>query len=273
LMARTRPWVRALAALAILGGLALLASGCEPFSSPQNTFNPAGDVAEKQRWYFLFVMWPALVIGVGVLGACVLIPLRFRRKRGDPGLPKQTHGNTPLELTWTILPALLMVVVGAFTVAGIVDLGREPKADALRVDVTAFQFSWDFQYRGLTDASGQPIFGTIDEAGVPELRIPVDREVGIYVHSNNVIHSFWVPKLAGKIDVIPGHSNRIWIKANKTGVYAGQCAEFCGLDHSFMRLKVIVLEGSEFDAWIAGQQARGHDGAQDGDGGLAVNGE
>jgi cytochrome c oxidase subunit 2 len=253
------------AAILALGALAFLLSGCEELSSPQNTFAPIGEVAEKQRDYFILVMWPALVIGVIVLAACVYIPLRFIHRQGDP-LPRQVHGNTPLELTWTIIPAIIMAVVGGITVAGIIDLGREPRADALKVDVTGVRYRWDFTYPDYTDGAGNPVAGSLDEAGVAELRIPVDREVGLYVIGADVIHSFWVPKLAGKIDAVPNHPNRIWVKADTTGTFEGQCAEFCGLDHSVMRMKLIVRPEEEFDAWVSEQQAAGRPGAPgDGD--------
>jgi len=227
---------------------ALLLTGCEALSSPQNTFAPAGEVAEDQKWYFLFVVYPAAVIGVGVLVACLVLPLVYRRKKGDPGLPKQIHGNTPLELTWTILPALLMVAVGIVTVAGIVDLGRAPSDDALRVNVTAQRFSWIFEYPNLQDAEGNALRGDINE-----MRIPVGREIGVYVNSIDVNHSFWVPKLAGKIDAIANHENRMWLRATEAGTFSAQCAEFCGLQHSDMRFTVIAMPEDEFNAWVAEQ--------------------
>jgi cytochrome c oxidase subunit 2 len=195
-----------------------LFSACEYFSSPQNTFSPAGKVAEDQKWQFLFVMWPALVIMILVLAACVIIPLMFRRKKGDPGLPKQVHGNTGLELTWTIIPALLLAVVAVPTVAGIQDLGRQPSDDALIVRVTGQRFDFLFDYPEI-DAGGAPL---ATDPGV--MRIPVGREIGIQLYSIDVNHSFWIPKLAGKTDAINGHSNHMWIRADKAGTYEGQCA-------------------------------------------------
>ena len=228
--------------------LAFVFTGCEAFSSPQNTFAPAGEVAEDQKNQFLFVMVPALFVMIGVLAACLLIPIFFRRKKGDPGLPKQVHGNTPLELTWTILPALLMVAVGVVTVAGIVDLGRAPSEDSLRVNVTGQRFSWLFEYPNLQDAEGNGLRGEINE-----MRIPVGREIGVYINSVDVNHSFWVPKLAGKTDAINNHENRMWLRADEEGVFAAQCAEFCGLNHSDMRFVVIAMPQDEFDAWVAEQ--------------------
>jgi cytochrome c oxidase subunit II len=243
---------RRIAARRLVPALLLIASsfllsGCEVFSSPQNTFNPAGKVAEDQKFQFLFVMWPALVIMILVLGACVAIPLMFPRKKGDPGLPKQVHGHTGLELTWTIIPAILLAVIAVPTVAGINDLGREPAEDALIVRVEGQRFTWLFDYPEI-DAGGAPL------GNEPNLlRIPVGREVGLQIYSTDVNHSFWIPKLAGKTDAINEHANHMWIRADEAGTFVGQCAEFCGLSHSDMRFEVIAMPEAEFDAWVQEQ--------------------
>lgn len=252
---RKLPPMRRLASWLSLALTGLLLSSCENFSSPQNTFNPAGKVAEDQKDDFLLVMWPALVIMILVLAACVVIPIMFRRKKGDPGLPKQVHGNTALELTWTILPALLLAVIAVPTVAGIRDLGREPSDEALEVRVEAFRFSWLFFYReikvGDAELQSEPEEGDPDAR--PVLRIPVGREIAIRLISADVNHSFWVPKLAGKTDVIPNHENKMWILATEPGTYEAQCAEFCGLSHSDMRFRVMAMPEDEFNQWVADQ--------------------
>jgi cytochrome c oxidase subunit 2 len=246
MMGRTR--TQRLLSVAVLLTAAVLFSSCEALSSPQNTFAPAGEVAEDQKWYFIGVTIPAAVIMVGVLAACVLIPLGFRRKKGDPGLPKQVHGNTPLELTWTIIPAIMMLAVGIITIAGIVDLGRKPSDDSLRIDVTGQRFSWLFDYPNVQDQDGSPLSAPINEMHIPE-----GREIGLFINSLDVNHSFWIPKLAGKIDAIPNHENYMWLKADKPGVYSAQCAEFCGLKHSEMRFIVVVHTPEDFEAWLAEQ--------------------
>ena len=254
-MGRRIPTARLLTVAALIG-IAFLLSGCEIFDSPQNTFAPKGEVAQSQKDDFLFVMWPALVIMIGVLGACVALPLAFRRKKGDPGLLKQIHGNTTLELTWTIIPAIIMLVVGFFVVNGIMDLGRDPKPDALFVNVRAQQFLWQFEYQDIVDANGDPIpgeLGDFEGQVIGVLRIPAGREIALDIRSTDVNHSFWVPKLAGKIDAINNHPNHMFFKASQPGTFVGQCAEFCGLSHARMRLQVIAMEPADFDAWVAEQ--------------------
>jgi len=227
----------------------MLLTGCGVVT-PQNTFAPEGEVADKQRDLFNLVLWPAVAVLVLVEGLLVIAVMRFRRKKDDEPLPRQVHGNARLELAWTIAPAVLLLVIAVPTVVAIVDLGRAPAADALRVDVTGRQWIWQFEYPEFKDAQGKAL------SVFNELHIPVGREIGAYLHSADVIHSFWVPRLAGKLDVIPGRENRMWFNAKEPGTYSGQCAEFCGLGHAGMRLTVVAETEEEFNAWVQ-QQLKG----------------
>jgi cytochrome c oxidase subunit 2 len=237
-------WTRLLTATLLLAVL-LLVLGCNN-SDPQNTFSPAGDVAERQRDLFNIVLWPA--VGVLVLVETLLIyaVVRFRRKKDDE-LPAQVHGNSRLELGWTIAPAVLLLALTVPTLSAIWDLGRAPAADALQVNVTGIQWRWQFEYSDIKDSQGKPL------QVFDELHIPVDKEIGAHLQSLDVIHSFWVPKLAGKLDVMPGRDNRMWFNATKPGSYSGQCAEFCGLGHADMRLTVVAESAEDFQAWVDDQ--------------------
>jgi cytochrome c oxidase subunit 2 len=237
-----------LVATGLLVAAVVLLVGCGSLGGDQNTFNPAGDVADKQRDLFMLVLWPALVISILVGGVLTYAVIRFRRRRDDEPLPKQVHGNNRLEIAWTIAPALLLIGLAVPTLAGIIDLGRAPKEDALHVQVVAFRFGWQFQYLDpeFADAQGKPLTSN-------ELRIPLDREIGVELESQDVIHSFWVPKLAGKLDVVPGRNNEMWFNATEPGVYSGQCAELCGIGHAGMRFQVVAQSQDEFDAWVGEQ--------------------
>lgn len=237
-----------LAALAGLAAVALLASGCGVFSGPQNTFSPSGEQAEDLKNIYLITMWPALAILTLVWAGIVYIILRYRRKRADEPLPVQLHGNTRLELAWTIAPALLLAAFIPPVVSGIVNLEENPK-DALVVDVTGIQWAWTFTYPGLGPD------GADVEAPINELHIPTGRRVLFRLHSPDVIHSFWIPKLGGKTDVMPGHNNTMWLQADEPGTYSGQCAEFCGLSHANMRFIAVAESPEEFDAWLQEQVA------------------
>ena len=232
-------------AAALLAATVVFLVGCASLGGDQNTFAPEGEVAQKQRDLFLIVLWPAIAILIAVSAVLVYALVRYRRRREDEAFPKQIHGNNRLEVAWTIAPLLLLIGIAVPTIMGIVDLGRDTKEGALHVRVVAFQWDWKFEYLDpeFADAEGEPL--TADE-----LYVPVDREVGVELESLDVIHSFWVPKLAGKLDVVPGRTNRMWFNATKPGVYGGQCAEFCGIGHAIMRFDVIALEEEQFAACI-----------------------
>ncbi len=231
--------------LVLLALLALFLSGCET-DTPQNTFDTKGEVAEKQAEIFYVAMWPAIAIMILVLGGLLVIMLRFRER--DPKyIPPQLHGNTRLEVAWTIAPAILLLAIGIPMVVMVFDLGREPSEDAFRVNVIAQRFSWEFQYPEYTDEDGTPL-SVFDQTG---FHIPAGREVAFYLQSVDVIHSFWLPKLGGKLDVVPGQTNVLWLQADEPGSFSGQCAEYCGLNHANMTMTVIAQPQAELDAWAA----------------------
>lgn len=216
----------------------LLACGADV---PQNTLNPTGEVARKQRDLLVLVLWPAIAIFVVVEALVVLAIIWFRRRRGP--LPRQTHGNTRLELAWTIAPTLLLLGIAVPTVQTIFDLDSPPdEENALRINVTGHQWWWEFEY---------PDFGFVT---ANEAHIPVGRTIIFSITSNDVIHSFWTPKLAGKVDAVPGRNNKLWLTADEPGNYFGQCAEFCGISHANMRFRVIAENDQDFQAWVRSQQ-------------------
>ncbi len=274
--------VRRLVAATLLIAVLALLVGCGAVDDPQNTFAAEGDVARKQRdLLIIWVLGPAAVIFVVMQALLIYALIRFRRKKGRE-LPRQVHGNNRLEIAWTIAPAILLLIITVPTVLGVIDLGRDAADDALRVRVVGQQFSWTFQYPDLTDAEGNPltVIGLPGEVGKPstgrpaELHIPVDREIGVTLESVDVIHSFWVPKLAGKLDVIPGRTNSMWFNATKVGSYSGQCAEFCGFQHADMRLIVVAESEEDFEAWVADQlEGGGAARSRPGEPALASHGE
>ena len=236
--------LRLAGAILLFGLLALLLSGCEA-DTPQNTFAAEGEVARRQRDLFYLAMWPALAIMIFVEMGLVVMLLRFRRRSSDE-LPKQIHGNTRLELAWTIAPAVLLMVVTVPMMTLLFDLGREPSKDAFVVNVTGVQWQWIFEYPEVKGPDGKAV------TAIKDLHFPADREIRFNVTSNDVIHSFWIPRLGGKIDAIPGRQNRFWLRADGPGTYevAGQCAEFCGLNHADMKLVAHALSQEDFDAWV-----------------------
>jgi cytochrome c oxidase subunit 2 len=175
----------------------------------------------------------------------IFVALRFRERPGEERNPVQTHGNVVLEVSWTIIPFLILAVMAVPTVATIFNLAKVPKGpNVIHVEVDARQWFWQYVY---TDKA-------TDFYTANEMHIPINRPVVLTLKSNNVIHSFWVPQLAGKKDVVPGHTNTLTIEASTAGTYTGQCAEYCGLSHANMRLRVIAESESDYDAWVAQQK-------------------
>lgn len=237
-----RTSVRKLVRFAIVAGMVFLLAACAK-EAPQSALDPAGPIARKQHQLFLPVFWIAAAIFFIVEGLILFAVIKFRDRPGREE-PKQIHGNSKLEFTWTMIPALILLGVAVPTVLTIFDLAEPPAPNALKVKVVGHQWWWEYQY------------GDLDPEVVTanELVIPTDREVFLELESADVIHSFWVPRLAGKQDVVPGRTNTMRIIADEPGTYLGQCAEFCAIAHAYMRLRVVALEPAAFDGWVRGQQ-------------------
>jgi cytochrome c oxidase subunit II len=212
----------------------------------QNSLHPAGPDARKILDLMNPFFWVAVVIGAGVIGATIFVALRFRERPGDDLSPVQTHGNIVLEVSWTIIPFLILAVMAVPTVATIFDLAEKPTGpNVVHINVDARQWFWQYEY---TDKGAG--FYTANE-----MHIPVNQPVVLRLTSSNVIHSFWVPELAGKKDVVPGHPNTLTIEADRPGTFLGQCAEYCGLSHANMRLRVIAETKADYEKWIREQRA------------------
>jgi len=230
--------------------LLLLLSACAS-DAPQDTLDPAGPIARKIDNLVNPVFIVAAVVFVLVEFGVLYLVLRFRqRKDDDPDeLPGQTHGNTKLEIGWTVLPALLLGFVAFATLATLFDINNTK--DDLTVQVTGQQWWWEFTY----DTDGDGEFTDEDVLTANDLVIPAGQNVGLEITSRDVIHSFWIPRLNGKKDAVPGRRQPLTINADEPGTYVGQCTEFCGLSHAYMRQRVVALPEDEFEAWLDEQQA------------------
>src|SRR6202034_4329120 len=185
-----------------------------------------------------------------VVGGLLAIALfRFRARKTDPaGEPAQIYGSTQIELAWTVIPLLIVVVLFLTTARIIFAIQDAPKPDsALDVTVIGHQFWWEFQY---------PKYGfvTANELHVPVSSGSAPETTFLKLTSADVNHSFWIPQLAGKTDLIANHVNNMWMDPQKPGLYLGQCAQFCGSQHALMFLRVYVDTPQQFAAWIANQQ-------------------
>ena len=237
---RTRGW-----ALLGLLGLLFLVMACAP-DAKQSTFGTAGPVAEQQLLLFNVLLWVMVAVFILVEGILLYAIIKFRRRPGNDELPPQTHGHTALEITWTVIPTVLILALGIWSVFTLFALDQPPPgADTLEVTAVGHQWWWEFEY---PDADGNGKYITTAN----ELRVPVDRAIRVNLRSDDVIHSFWVPKLAGKVDVIPTRNNYMWFQADETGTFYGQCAEFCGTAHAQMKFLVQVLPQEDYLAWADG---------------------
>jgi cytochrome c oxidase subunit 2 len=224
----------------VLAGLAIVLSACQPTPT---FLNPASPISGHESNLYRIILIMAFVVFVLVEGALTLILLRDRKKPNDEQPPRQVYGNTRLEIIWTAIPILLVISLFVMTVQTVNAVAAPPHSKSdLNVRVVGHQWWWEFDY---TDQG----FATANE-----LHIPVGATVQISLDSVDVIHSFWVPQLSGKTDVIPGQHNTMWLKGDQVGVYLGQCAEFCGTEHALMRFKVYVDSQADFNAWVANQQ-------------------
>jgi len=231
---------------AVLAAAAFALSACARANLPQNTLAPQGPQAEKIDRLFQPVFWIAVAVFVLVEGGLVYLLVHYRHRPGR-GVPAQVHGNKRLEVTWTVIPAVLLAAIAVPTIATIFDLARVPK-NALQITVTGHQWWWEARY------APQPGKGVATEVVTAnEIHIPTGTAVYVTLESNDVIHSFWVPRLAGKQDLEPGRITHLTLEAPNAGTYYGQCAEFCGISHANMRLRVIAQSPADFQAWAQHQ--------------------
>ena len=220
--------------------LAAVMSGCVS-NAPQDTLKPQGH--ESRTTYHLFkpVFWIAVGVFILVEGLIVYCVIRFRARSEDDS-PVQIHGSRTLETAWTIIPALLLGTIGIFTIKTVFEVSRLPK-DAMRIEVIGHRWWWEFHYPDANVTTANDMY------------IPTGRRIVLDLKSVDVIHSFWPPALAGKIDVIPGQTNHMIVEADHPDEYFGQCAEYCGTSHANMRLRVVAVSPGDFDKWIHDQQA------------------
>lgn len=224
------------------GALAASAQSSTSIFAPHST--PAHDLKDLS----VFVLVICGLIYVGVSGLLVYAIVRYRARPGDTAEPPQVFGSVQIELSWTIIPILIIIVLFLATGQVLFNLQDAPEpANALDVIVVGHQFWWEFRY---------PQYGvvTANELHVPLSTKESSRPTYMKLTSADVMHSFWVPALAGKTDLLPNRVNEMWMDPEKVGVYLGQCAQFCGTEHAKMLLRVYVDTPEQFKEWIANQQ-------------------
>lgn len=238
--------------LVLVGLLPLLTGGW--ISGPQSTFETHGPVAKTQLDVFYVTLWVTMIIFVLVAAVLAYATLRFRVRSGQANNqppPEQSHGNPLIEIGLIVLSIGALVIIAVPTMRAIwftYDVPEEERANAYEVTAVGYQWWFKFEYpKEQIEGSGALVTGN-------ELVIPAGRPVRVNLRTVDVIHSFWVPKLAGKVDMMPNRGNHLWLKADEPGYFWGQCAEYCGESHAVMRFRVIALSEADFAAWLAQQK-------------------
>ena len=243
-------WLPNVRAFSLFGLMALLLAGCgKPFLS---TLQPAGEVADEQYSLMLLSTLIMVIVIVVVSVIFIYVVIRFRRRKGDENkIPKQVEGNHKLEMIWTVIPIILLIILAVptvtstFKLADVSPMEEETRDEnALVVNVTANLYWWEFEYPDLGVVTGQ------------ELVVPTDERVYFNLKSSDVKHSFWIPSVGGKMDTNTENINKFWLEFDQAstdkagGLFYGKCAELCGPSHAFMDFKVVPLPRAEFDNWI-----------------------
>src|ERR1700726_3814305 len=221
--------------------------------SPTNIFAPVSTSAKSIFGLSIFVLAVTAAIFVVVFALLTYSVVKFRKRANDDGRePPQVYGSNQVEVAWTVIPILIVVALFMATARVIADIQKaSPPANDIEVVAIGHQFWWEYRYPGLHVV-------TANELHVPLSDPQHPTPTFIKLLSADTDHSFWVPRLAGKTDLIPNHPNSMWIDPHEAGVYLGQCAQYCGTQHAKMLLRVNVQPREEFDRWIQVQQQPAH---------------
>ena len=235
--------LRRLASYTLPVALLFAISACSG-GHPNSTLVPHSDLGREIDFLWDRLLLLGTIVFVLTEAALLFIVFKYRHREGQ-GKPPQTHGSTKLEITWTLIPAVILVFIAVPTVRTIVTTQSAAAPGSLNIDVTGHQWWWEFKYPeyGITTAN--------------EIYIPVGRTVNFRLRSADVIHSFWTPQLGGKRDVVTNRTNYIWLtpdSSTASQVWNGFCAEYCGTAHTYMRFRVFTVTPSEFESWVAGQR-------------------
>jgi len=216
---------------------------------PASIFHPVSTPASDVNTLAIFVLAVTGAIFLIVSGLLAYSLVRFRARAGDDGRePPQIYGSNPVELAWTTVPLLIVFVLILTTARTIYKVQAAPRPPgAINVRVIGHQWWWEFQYPDLGIVTANELHVPVSDPNNPT---PTFLEL----ESADVAHSFWVPRLAGKTDLIPNKKNSMWIDPHRPGTYLGQCGEFCGTEHALMLLRVVVQPKGEWRRWVTAQQ-------------------
>ena len=237
-----QPRPRRLARAALTVALLALVAACAG-DQPNSIFHSHTEFNREVGHLFSILIWLGTAVFVIVEGILVYTLFRFRHRAGENREPEQVHGNTRLEITWTVIPAVILVFIAIPTVRTIFSTQAKARADALQVEVIGHQWWWEFRY---------PQYNVVT---ANELYLPLGRTVNFTLHTQDVLHSFWIPQLGGKRDLIANHTNYLWFTPDSLNSESlnGFCAEYCGTSHGNMRFRVYTVSQADFTSWAAHQ--------------------
>ncbi|HEX7241788.1 MAG TPA: cytochrome c oxidase subunit II [Longimicrobiaceae bacterium] len=236
--------------LRALPALPLLLAGCDEATHlrtyPRSMYAPRSGIAREVLELQNLTAYLGVAVGIFVFALLAYIMLRFRYRPGNPE-PEQIHGNTRLELAWTLIPAVILAIIAVPTVRMIFETQREAPANALKIDVIGYQWWWEYRY---AVNGGRDTVVTANE-----IHVPVGRPVQLRMTSKDVIHAFWIPQMGGKRDLIPNKTNTIMFTPEEPGIYLGHCTEFCGDSHALMRMRLIAHTPEGYQEWLRNEFA------------------
>ncbi|HEX7758116.1 MAG TPA: cytochrome c oxidase subunit II, partial [Caulobacteraceae bacterium] len=224
----------------------------------------ASEIRRHVAFFHNWILLPIITfIALFVLALLITVILRFNKK-ANPTPARWSH-NTPIEIAWTIIPVLILMVVAIFSFRLLYEEHNMP-SPYMTVKVTGRQWNWDYEYpdkkihaftstmadKATAEAAGAPY----QLASTAPMVVPVNQVVRVQVTAEDVIHSFSLPAFGVKIDAVPGRLNQTWFKADQTGTFYGQCSQLCGIDHAFMPIEIKVVSQADFDAWVASKAAK-----------------
>jgi cytochrome c oxidase subunit 2 len=247
--------MKTLGTLALFAPLAAVHAASEPLRPIANMFDPLSKPAHMIHESSIMALLVCAVIFLIVTGMLVFVTFKYRSKgaEDDRKEPPQIYGSSQIELAWTVIPILITVVLILVTTRTIGEIQDHPvPADATHIRVIGHQWWWEIHYQ---KPGAKPDEWVTDFTIANEIHVPVNKHTEITLESADVLHSFWVAQLNGKTDLIPGLKNHTWIEPSATGIFFGNCAEYCGTQHANMQIKVFVQTQADFDKWVVEQKA------------------
>jgi cytochrome c oxidase subunit 2 len=256
-----RPWIyfwivtaraRALLTIPGLAAFPFLLGSCDVGGLHPIFPNPVSPNGQDIFNTYLWISIPAVVIFLGVEAALLWVVLRYRRSRQPAGyVPPQVHGNTRLEVVWTIIPLIIVLGIAGYSFNTLLNDFQPISNEQMDVTISGHQFGWDYDYQ-----NGVVIHQEGTLAGeVPPFVVPTHTLIKLRFRGTDVIHSWWVPAISGKTDAVPGYDNFSWLKIDQVGTWHGECAELCGVGHATMQINVQAMDQADFTNWMSQQKA------------------